>query len=933
MKLNETLSALLLAVLTVLPAGVSAQQLYGTVVYSDASLQPGVYTFAAEAGTTLSPVSTGSAFNINGAAVRWNGSYYLFSGQGQDDGIETVSVSVLDGQWQPSGLLTLPPDWFASDLCVDPTTNTIYGVFASYSGTPELATVDPSAQQRTVIGTLAQSLVALAADATGLIYGIGSDGVLYRVSKSDARLTRIGSTGVSPQYMQSATFDLATNRLFWATTTPQDEGGLYEVDVSTGRAMLVAPFPGNEELVGLYSLSEGQPWQGGPDTPTAPTAVTLTYADGTATLSWQAPEKGIHDLPLDAAALTYSVTRQPGNVVVGEGLTATTFTETYAPEELTAFYYIVVAHHGGLAGDAAQSNIAVAGTAVTPPYVQTFDDEVANSLLTTIDGDGDGDTWLFQHDAAFLWGAPFEMTNDYLVTPLLRLDSRYAYRLRLQTWCDLAANYPYTLTAYAGKEATTEGLNRQLLRREHIGESGRQHFDELFMVPTSGTYHVGIAASGYDLSAIYLDNLSVEQGPRITAPRAATDLTATADAHGGAEVVLTFTAPVQTLQGFPIGTTMRATICRDGEQIGQLMPVTAGQQLSYTDSEAKSGQTNTYVVTMENASGEGQQAEVSLWVGYDAPTQPLAVSLRESGGTAVLTWQAPVAGQHGGVVDAGSLRYGVVRNDGQLVATALEDTHFEEPVDHSGDQHWLVYGVQVANELGYSEVATSNGIIAGKPYALPFYEGFASGQRTNFWGTDNYNEQGWGSTWGGYADSDADDNGGFMAFGFSGGYEKSGSRLFTGRISMDGAREPFLAFSHCHRSETSDGTLGSPLRVSIVSNGTDTVLVRSIDPIFFWQADLDRMFVRDTVSLADFADAGFIQVLFDVVNAGTTYTYIDAVEVASAAARPDAIAPTAADGDTPASCYGPDGRRREGLRRGLNIVRRGDGSTSKVIVR
>lgn len=873
-----TVFSLLLTAAVSALAATGVPFLYGTVVYSENNLSKGVYSFPAQAATTLTKVYGDNNFNINGAAVRWKGNYYLFNGQDYGEGVEEVTVYVYGEDWEQVDELSFDANWMATDLTVDPTANTVYGVFASYSGSPELATIDFNTNNRTAIGTLSQSIVALAADATGLLYGIGQNGTLYRISKTDATLTQIGATGIAPQYMQSASFDWGTNRLFWATTTTQDEGGLYEVNTQTGAATLVSAFPGNEELVGLYSLSEADSWQGGPDTPTAPTQLLLNYESGVATLTWQAPAVGIHGEQLDAASLTYTVTRYPGAVVVADGISQTSFTENYAPEQLTAFYYTVIAHNGDLTGDVAQSATAVAGDAIVPPYVEQFDNEATASLLTMIDGDGDGYTWTVKDGSAFLAGAPFDNTDDWLVTPRLKLDAQYTYRLQVQSNCEWAANYPYTISAYVGQGTDQEVLTQQIFSRSRISVPDVQQFDELFTIPTTGNYNVGIRVNGYDLQNILLNNLRVEQGPKTTAAKAVTNLTATPDAAGAASVALSFTLPTQSLNGESLSAIEKVIIYRDGAKIGELTNVQPGQQAAYTDSQAVTGRLNSYAVTVQNADDEGQTAQIAVWVGFDAPTEPVNVALKEVAGKAVLSWDAPAVGQNGGRVDANSLVYGVVRNDGQVVATNVKANTYQETIDQTGEQRWLLYGVQAANTLGYSLVAQSNGIIAGASYQLPFYEGFPSGTRTNFWGAEDYNQQGWGSTWGPYTDTDADGNGGFIAFGTGGGYENSGSKLFTGKINIKGAEHPILEYYYSHRSESYDG-LGTPLHVYVVKNSTDTVKVRDVEPIYFWQVDTQNPFTYDRVDLSNFLDADYIQVLFDVVNAGTTYTYIDAVGV------------------------------------------------------
>lgn len=852
---------------------------FGTVVYSENGLNKGVYSFPAQSATELTFIYGDYNFSINGPAVRWNGNYYLFNGQDYGDGIAEVNVYVYDSDWEEIDELSFPATWYGTDLTVDPTTNNVYGVFASNSGSPELATIDINTEKRTTIGALSESIIALAADATGLLYGISQSGVLYRINKTDASLTKIGSTGVAPKYMQSATFDLATNRLFWATTTTQDKAGLYEVDIKTGAASLISPFSGNEEIVGLYTLSEPTTWTGGPDTPTAPVNLKLTYDNNVATLSWQAPAVGIHGENLDASSLTYSVTRYPDNVVVANGISETTYSETYVPEQLTAFYYKVVAHNGDLTGDEAQSNMIIAGEAVLPPYIQRFDDQATTSLMTTIDGDGDGSSWSFQDGKAFLWGAPFENTDDWLVTPALKLNSDYTYRLKVSTWCDWAGNYPYSVSAFVGQGNGIADLKQQLFSRININVPEKQQFDNLFSVEVSGNYFIGIRADGYDLSSINLDDLTLEQGPMLTAPQSVTDLTATADVEGKAHVTLTFTTPVLSLNKESLISLEKIKIYRDDALIDSLSDIIPGQQISYDDTEALTGQLNTYRVVAVNNNGEGQDAEITVWVGYDAPTSPINVALKEVGGKAVLTWDAPIVGQHQGPVDKNNLFYGVMRNDGQVVATGLQSQTYSEAIDNTGEQHWLAFGVQAANLLGYSEIVQSNGIIAGAHYELPFYEGFANGNLSNFWGSENYNDRGWGSSWAPNTDADADGNNGFIAFGTGGGYVGSGAKLFTGKINMHGAETPILEFYYSHRSENEYSELGSPLHVKIIKNGADTILVRDIQPIYFWQLDAEKMFSYECVDLAEFKDAEYIQVLFDAENSGTTYTYIDAVGV------------------------------------------------------
>ncbi len=856
--------------------------LYGTVIFSDLweeESEYGIYSFPVEANTFLSKLYGDYQFHINGAAVLHNGNYYLTNGQDYGEGIESVTCYVYESEsWEQMDELELPANWFAADMSVNPISNQVYGICASYDGGQELAILDFNSQQRTLIGKLGQNFITLSIDASGLIYGISTEGTLYRISAEDASLVEVGSTGVTPAYMQSATFDWASGKLYWTAATSSDLGALYEVNTSSGVATQISRFSGNEEIVGLYCLNEGTPWEG-PDVPVASQNVSLTYSDGQLSLTWDAPTVGLHNGELDPSALTYTITRYPENVVVAEGWTSTAFTESFTAESLQAVYYTVVAYNGELAGDPASSNYVTVGDAVSLPYIPDMTDEAANSLFTFYDGDMDGYTWSFNTSSgrALLGGAPFEFTNDYLITPRLRLDTEHVFRISFKTLCQLAGNYPYSVAAYVGQGTDEEAFQTEILNRKSIDENDEQSFESLFKVDEDGAFNIALRIYGYDIQNISLYDLRVELGPSLAAPDSVTEIKA--ETNGKDAVVnLSFTAPSQTIGGAPLAQIDKVIVLRDGEQIASLS-ATPGQQMTYTDESAVMGRNNTYRVVAVNEAGEGLPVNTTIWVGSDAPTQPINIQLKESDGKAVLTWQAPVIGQNGGYVEPSTLKYGVIRStDYEVVATDLTALSYEETLDQTGPQQMLSYGVQAVNELGYSSIGQSNGIIVGALYELPFYEGFANGTRSNFWTAENYNENGWGASWGGYADAeDADGNGGFIAFGTSGGYEGSGSRLISGKISMKGTVNPVLEYAYCHRSE---GDVRHPMKVYVIKNGSDTVLVKENEPIMFYELNLEDPFFEERVLLSDFKDAEYIQVMFDAVMDGTiTYTYVDAVQV------------------------------------------------------
>ena len=150
------------------------------------------------------------------------------------------------------------------DLTYDPVGKTIYaicyiketddeGLIEKYR--PAIGTMDDYTGFITPIAATGGSgLIAIAANNGGELYGIskGTESSLYRINKASGECTRIGATGLSPEYVQSMTFDPITDKLYWAATEYTGRSGLYEVNITTGKAELITKFDDNEEFTGIY---------------------------------------------------------------------------------------------------------------------------------------------------------------------------------------------------------------------------------------------------------------------------------------------------------------------------------------------------------------------------------------------------------------------------------------------------------------------------------------------------------------------------------------------------------------------------------------------------------------------------------------------------------------------------------------------------------
>lgn len=280
-------------------AASAAPTVYGVVIYADnwtaANKPRGIYSFSPATGGTMAlhAEATGGDFNA-------------FCGTAYDGVYRFVTANIHEGTsyyeyayyeydvntWQPLAEKTVySRTHLAADYAYDATTGRVYGAFPGETGSSQdLATIDFTGYITTdIIATLSiPQVVAMAVSGEGTLYALSTDGNLYTVDKTTGQAQLVGPTGITPSdYAQSATFDLSTNRLYWACTLSDDTSALYEVDTTTGEATLAGTFPQNEEVTGLYIpaplATDGAPSRA--------EDVTAQFADGalTGTVSFTVP--------------------------------------------------------------------------------------------------------------------------------------------------------------------------------------------------------------------------------------------------------------------------------------------------------------------------------------------------------------------------------------------------------------------------------------------------------------------------------------------------------------------------------------------------------------------------------------------------------------------------------------------------------------------
>lgn len=254
-------------------------KIYGSIIYADSWISNGanygLYSFNASTtpGITLEHAMTGG-YQANGGGTYADGKYYYnsfvytpemgytfstFRTLDLATGETTqVTQSFIQGTFDQSQI--------THDMAYDATTGNIYaiayikraiddeGIIERFF--PAISTIDTYTGFVTPIAET-PGFIAIAVNNAGELYGVtkGSESALYRINKTTGETSRIGATGLNPEYVQSMTFDPITDKLYWAETEITGSTGLYEVNVATGKAELITRFPDNEEFTGLFIMA------------------------------------------------------------------------------------------------------------------------------------------------------------------------------------------------------------------------------------------------------------------------------------------------------------------------------------------------------------------------------------------------------------------------------------------------------------------------------------------------------------------------------------------------------------------------------------------------------------------------------------------------------------------------------------------------------
>lgn len=823
--------------------------------------------------------------------------------------------------------------YYALGLAYNYKNATLYGEFMTADGQKiAFSRVDPVTGVPTQVTSVEGDIIYLtmAFDADGRLFAIGDNGVLYNIDLNKGTTKAIGNTGLQPQYYQSATIDQATGKMYWAYMGKDLSSGLYEVNLSTGKATLVSDYAGaTVEITGLYSahkpmggvpapiedldvtfptstdlngtisftapskcadgsaadsgdlfvnlyidhveatdapqtvapgakytisrvFTEGahkvevllsnargysdrarKPFYAGADAPGAVENLAFSLDGRNASLRWDAPSKGAEGGWYDRSALTYTVTRQPDNVKVAEGVTLTTLTDMI-PDRMGNYFYQVTTSTSR-PGVTAESNRILYGTAFDIPYKETFDTDAPLDLYAFDDVNGDGYFWKWKNGAMVDVKGDAETANDWMFTPPLRLSDKWIYKLSFKA-NSVNEYYTESFNTGIGTKPTAEGM--KLLDYFTVTSGKASTFESIVRVDADGIYRMGIQhASNGMFSDLTVDDVEVIAYVSTAAPAPVEKLFIANDASNSLKGTMSFTTPLKAINGAALTGISKIEVYRDKALIKTINAAATAQDFSFPVDVPQG--LHKFSVVCYNEAGRGYDAEISGFGGVDIP-KPVT-GLRyiwdpENNAKVTLLWDGvEETGEYGHPINPSDVTYNIAQPMfGSMIEMTTGLTECRHEVTVTATEQTLAQRNVIAVTSGGKSKAQPVYFNVGPSYPCVAKESFAKGatKHTTWSITNLAGKAQWimSNSTGTLAAQD-NDNGLAMCIT---GTPSSKGRLVTPALDFSGADNYYLHMWVYHSTSEDPATtvsvefttdacnytpLGSPIAINDSSNG------------------------------------------------------------------------------------------------------------------
>jgi hypothetical protein len=621
----------------------------------------------------------------------------------------------------------------------------------------------------------------------------------------------------------------------------------------------------------------------GKGTPANPTNATLAWADGTATVTWNAVTTSSDGGYLDPEAVTYTVYNNKGEAV-SENQVATSFTEV-VPEPESGYNYLkytVQANYEAKSSKAVATN-AIGLGAYTAPVNFNFTSAEGSDYFTqhtVIDGNGDGRTWaLDSYGARYTYSSSNE-GDDWLISPAVQLEGGKAYVYTVTARCQ-GTSFPERLEVFCGTAATDEAMTEEVLPATDIKTTAMTDYQAVFIPQTSGKYYFGIhAISDADQYYLRVQGQSIGAAMETTAPAAVENLVATPKIDGSLMATVTFTNPSKDVAGNDLtGSVSGKVYIGDSEDPYVTVVGAAGAEMTASVSVAERG-TYTIKVVPENANGE--EGLASTTSAYFGPKTPSPAANRngyetETAGTIVLVWDPVTTATDGTEILASNITYNVysvVEEDGslyvgeQLNSAPLTDCTFTVVGEAYDTQDFVQYVVQSNNLDVAGGYYLTNPIAVGPAYSVPALMS-ADDESLDAYPVAVATSDSYSTLYvkdDSFIQSADEDNASFAAYGGAVGSVVS---MFTGKFNLTGLDNPIVKFYNYKIAEADNNILTVYALANGVMTELETIDREDVENVPGWneyKVDLSA-YKNQTIQLVFAAQTVmYYYTIFDAIN-------------------------------------------------------------------
>ena len=294
----------------------------------------GVYAYTLTAPVARKQVAPMPRVNITGDAVMTGGKIYTFVSSIEYGMVNSANYYVYDAasgaklsQNSMGYDLATVYNHRATSSTIDPVSGVVYCSSFEYDADqkllyPTLKTWDLTNNTKTTVARMAGSLIVMAADRQGNLYGITASssttsvdgGYLMKINKADGTLTKVGDTGVRPYYDQSAVIDATGKTMYWFANDQKENSNVYAVNLETAEATLIGATPNGDEVVAAWLVDQAT--ADGAPSPASDLAVAFAGGALTGSVSFGVPSLSYSG---DALSGEVNYTVKANDAVVASG--------------------------------------------------------------------------------------------------------------------------------------------------------------------------------------------------------------------------------------------------------------------------------------------------------------------------------------------------------------------------------------------------------------------------------------------------------------------------------------------------------------------------------------------------------------------------------------------------------------------------------------